>query len=474
MGGLEKETSRLFLLKLFAEVGMMLTSLFILFYLFSLYIANSTNTDLELNVFLSFVLPLAIFVFLLYQYVRLVQYINKLADHQARNLIEGRKKTAEFVVYLRPFLIDGKITSYSSELVSDIKNFLTFGVASFTSFEKDLLSVLRKRYTLIRFDYEKEKFSLGPIKFIKSLFTLRAGRYIDSSPAWFENLEKVLEKAKYIIVVPPIHLDSATAMEIQKIVASKDLRQKSIFVMTGSGFRFDWKRLRKIKGRKIWENLVSIAGKYMGMPSHKEGGGWVIPINGNHVLVDGLQGRPWLHKSVLQYVFKIKDDAYPVCKNSCLYTFNVYFKFPFHVFIFAFALWKMLENDFGFSVEDSFFSFYICISVGIYFFLIYQYLKLFGYNRKFMFFMSGSIFFLNVAFALITDRLSVDLNIRLFESSLLPEWDDINTLEEAYPVLYYSSILIYVLLLYAFSFCCTYLFFMNKNYAVHSMSGARS
>jgi len=283
---------------------------------------------------------------------------------------------APIIVYLRPFVTDGKLPIQLNSVSETISTMFFLGLDRAGGFESKLRSVLKYKFNLVRLDDDDDKnknFWKEPVTSIESLFGHRIGKYDTNKESWLLFFIELTHKAFAFLVVPPHSTSSSTCGEIIYLI-DNGFQSKTIFIMPGSNLKIGGSAKNKVSAKSLWENLVNTIGGKVILPDYSKSGGFVIYIQGKYKLVEGVSGNPWHSEKAIKCVVEGGGITDPPWKDSVRVMIRLVWITCTIGFIACVIISKNLPENIGESERIL-----VATAIVIYFALIdfYRYLKCF-------------------------------------------------------------------------------------------------
>ncbi len=249
------------------------------------------------------VLSTPLVLFLLWKHYNV---FNTQLDKLVSRVVTSDHSDIPTALYLRPFVSDGAEMYLGKNSAADLLLGLLHMVNTTSVFEGRLLPVIYNKYIPIKLDYsieESDKNESRNLHYkISAMFTYRFGRHFDNTEEWVETVRKVTKNCAICILAPPAKIDSSTAEEVS-MVLKYSLLEKLVFIMPSKRGRFKTNEGVKVFAKQLWENLLQITKDKVQLPNYSENGGFVLPVNGQMMLIESCHGFDWFSKKAMKKIF---------------------------------------------------------------------------------------------------------------------------------------------------------------------------
>jgi len=283
-------------------------------------------------------------VFLLYWYFK---SSNLTSDKIAEETVKSHSSPLNkpIILFLRPFSTDGKLPLVLNAIHETLSMISLLNLNTAGGFESQLKAALNNAYTLIRLDDGDIALSEYPFTYFRSIFSARIGRYVAGiDEDWKLIFQNLAQKSFAFIVVPPSSIDSPTGDEILYLTKN-NLLHKTIFIMPGSGFKFNHTKTGKVSAPVLWRNLLDLIGERIKLPTYHKLGGLVLSVSGQFKIITGIGGKPWYSRTVINRIFQDAQINEPSWMDSIrLVRRLVWIIFPFSLIAIIISLNTFLED----------------------------------------------------------------------------------------------------------------------------------
>lgn len=292
-----------------------LTSKFVIQALFFIAVASSLYAGILSQIGdISVPIAIAYFIFsflipVLLSIWRRVRTINSVDSEVSSHLFEAHDFSYDdkgIVVFLRPFITEGKLVYRHTSFIRDLKGALFGGfLLDPAELESSLFGVFRENYVTLRFDTTDSANHKRQADKLLTFVRDRFGSYsVDAGQHdWLNLVLDSVSKALLCFIIPPADKQSSTATEITNLIANQELRAKLVFIMLPESKEIKISKNRNTSAPLLWSNLISLCEQVYRLPRYDRNGGLVIHIEKKPFFVNAHSGRAWFSSKSLKKLF---------------------------------------------------------------------------------------------------------------------------------------------------------------------------
>jgi hypothetical protein len=227
---------------------------------------------------------------------------NENRDREAQQLAlrVARGSEQAFVLYLRPFVTDGRLRPSAESIGDMFSEMFSLGLSALSGFDSVLLEAAKGKVAIIQFRLKEPRFRENQLTNIRERLRNRIGSYYTQGD-WENDFKQLVSAASLCVLVPPLSRRTGTALELNHLISSGAIA-KTIIIMPGISLKRPGTWFRTTSNKLLWKNIFAIVNKRILLPHFRNSGGLAINTSCGIELVAGIGGRRWDTKPVLAKV----------------------------------------------------------------------------------------------------------------------------------------------------------------------------